>query len=110
MGRSHRNRAYFLLWLLVAFLILTRSDQSAPVIELSNADPSPLSIDLNQDPWERLTLIPGLGKTLAQRIVTFREARGGFRTLDEVKSIPGIPDRAIEEASPWLVLGEFKSR
>ena len=60
-------------------------------------------IDLNRCSVEDLVRIPGVGRTLAQRVIDFRNNRGQFTSLDELRLIPGIGRktfRALTGAEP----------
>ncbi|MBI2377184.1 MAG: helix-hairpin-helix domain-containing protein [Deltaproteobacteria bacterium] len=46
--------------------------------------------DLNQVDAEDLALVPGIGPTLAARIVDHRRALGAFRNLEDVDRVKGI--------------------
>ena len=64
--------------------------------ESGRAEPNALSspitypIDLNLATLEELDSLPNIGLTRAQQIIDFREARGGFRNIDELMDVPGI--------------------
>ena len=49
-----------------------------------------LRVDLNCAPVEELCTLPGVGPAIAQRIVAYREASGGFRTVTDLGRISGI--------------------
>jgi competence protein ComEA len=49
-----------------------------------------IPLDLNRTSVEDLCLIPGIGESLAREIVTYRERRKGFRSVEELKSVKGI--------------------
>lgn len=51
-------------------------------------DVSPL--DLNTATAEELTVLPGIGAVLAERIVEYRAAHGGFGTVEELMEVSGI--------------------
>ena len=51
-------------------------------------DASPL--DLNTATAEELTVLPGIGAVLAERIVEYRTAHGGFGTVEELMEVSGI--------------------
>jgi competence protein ComEA len=44
---------------------------------------------------EQLDEIDGIGPTLAERIVEFRDAHGGFRSLDELAEVEGIGEKRL---------------
>jgi competence protein ComEA len=44
---------------------------------------------------EQLDGVDGIGPTLAQRIVEYRDAHGGFRSVDELASVDGIGEKRL---------------
>ena len=54
-------------------------------------------IDLNTATVEQLDALPGVGPVLAQRIVAWREAHGGFRSVDDLQQVPGIGARKFSD-------------
>jgi competence protein ComEA len=54
-------------------------------------------ININQASAEELEELPGIGPTLAERIVAYREKRGGFRGLEELKQVSGIGEKKFAE-------------
>jgi len=59
-------------------------------VDVGIAPPGPPVVDLNRATAEELDALPGIGPGLAQRIVAFREERGGFRAPEELATVPGI--------------------
>lgn len=47
-------------------------------------------ISVNSASAQELTRLPGIGPSLAGRIVAWREGHGAFRTLDDLAQVPGI--------------------
>jgi competence protein ComEA len=47
-------------------------------------------VDLNSATLAQLDALPGVGPALAQRIVDYRTAHGGFRSVDELRKVQGI--------------------
>ena len=45
---------------------------------------------------EQLDQLDGIGPTLAQRIVEYREQHGGFRSLEELKQVDGIGEKRFQ--------------
>jgi competence protein ComEA len=56
-----------------------------------------LPLDLNHVSAEDLCLIPGIGKSLAQEIVAYRERRKGFRSVEELKNVRGIGEKKYQD-------------
>ncbi|WP_344920722.1 ComEA family DNA-binding protein [Streptosporangium oxazolinicum] len=61
------------------------------------ADPATAVVDLNTATPEQLELLPGVGEVLARRIAEYRDAHGGFRTVEELRDVSGIGDRKYAE-------------
>jgi len=52
-------------------------------------------IDLNRADVYDLARLPGIGEKRAQAIVKYREAKGPFRSVEELNQIPGIGEGII---------------
>ena len=63
-----------------------------------------LPIDLNHVSVEDLCLIPGIGESLAQEIIAYRERRKGFRSVEELKNIKGIGGKKYEAFKKFFVV------
>ena len=63
-----------------------------------------IPISINRESEEGLTAIPGIGPKLAGAIVRDRNKRGGFKTLSEIKDVPGIGDKTYEKIAPYVEL------
>lgn len=59
-------------------------------------------IDLNAATLEQLDSLPGIGPVRAQDIVAAREARGGFKSIDELLEVRGIGKVTLEKLRPAL--------
>ena len=60
-------------------------------------------VSLNSASYEQLRDL-GLSVTQTGRILSFREKAGGFRSLDELDSIPGFPKTFLDELKSRLTL------
>jgi competence protein ComEA len=56
-------------------------------------------LSLAQASQEQLEELDGIGPTLAKRILEYRDANGGFRSLDDLKQVDGIGDKRFESLS-----------
>ncbi|MFG2879760.1 helix-hairpin-helix domain-containing protein [Streptomyces sp. NPDC048337] len=61
------------------------------------AGPSPGPVSLGTATVEQLDGLPGVGPVLAQHIVDFRTARGGFRSVEELRQVNGIGERRFAD-------------
>ena len=53
-------------------------------------------VNINTADEERLAAIKGIGPSLAQRIVEYREQNGAFKTVDEIKNVRGIGQKKFD--------------
>lgn len=53
-------------------------------------------VDLNRDDAESIRRLPGIGNSLATRIVAAREESGGFDRLEDLLAISGISESLVE--------------
>ena len=61
-----------------------------------------LLLDINTASAEELRLLPGIGSGRAARIITVREARGGFRSLKELEEPTLLGPGAAERLAPYV--------
>ena len=59
-------------------------------------------VDINRAGWPELAQLPGIGQTLAQRIVASREERGPFVDHDDLRRVRGIGPKTLEKMRPYL--------
>jgi competence protein ComEA len=53
---------------------------------------------------EDLCLIPGIGESLAQEIITYRERRKGFRSVEELKNVRGIGGKKYQNLKGFFII------
>jgi comEA protein len=56
---------------------------------------SELRIDLNTATREELTELPGVGDTVAARIIAYRDENGGFEKIEEIMNVRGIGEKTF---------------
>lgn len=84
---------------------------------LANATPSSLQptktltapaatakINLNTATLEQLDSLPGIGPALAQRILDYRNEKGGFKSVEELKEVRGIGDTLYSDIKDLVVV------
>lgn len=65
---------------------------------------SPHRIDLNTADSATLDALPGIGPVLATRILRFRDALGGFHTIQQLEECYGLTPETMERIVPRLTL------
>lgn len=61
-------------------------------------------VNLNTATRAELETLPGVGPVLAQRIIDFREQRGGFRAISDLRQVTGIGDARYEDLKALVTL------
>jgi competence protein ComEA len=59
-------------------------------------------VNVNADAATELALVPGIGATLAARIVDARERDGAFTSLDQLLDVAGMTAARLARAEPYL--------
>ncbi len=55
------------------------------------------TININNASANQLDSLPGIGPAYAKAIIEYREARGGFKTIEEIQSVKGIGPKTFEK-------------
>lgn len=63
-----------------------------------------IPLDLNRVSMEDLCLIPGIGESLAQEIIAYRERRKGFRSVEELKNARGIGGKKYKNLKGFFII------
>ncbi|MFS0854258.1 ComEA family DNA-binding protein [Microbacterium sp. 179-I 3D4 NHS] len=68
------------------------------VAEVGPGAPAPADdlIDLNTADQAALESLPGIGPSLAERIIAWREENGRFPSVDDLLAVPGIGEKLLE--------------
>lgn len=61
-------------------------------------------INLNNASNSQLDSLPGIGSAYAQRIIDYREANGGFHSIEEIKNIKGIGEKTFEKLKDLITI------
>jgi len=63
-------------------------------------------ININRAEVWLLEALPGIGETLAQRIVDYRQQNGPFRNIDELLKVDGIGDTRYEQIKHLITVAD----
>lgn len=62
-------------------------------------------LDLNTADLYALASLPGIGETLARRIVDYRERNGSFSKPEELLNVDGIGSGKLEDILDYVIVG-----
>lgn len=54
-------------------------------------------MNINLGSKEDFIKLPGIGEVLSQRILDYREEKGGFKSIEDLKNVSGIGDKKYED-------------
>lgn len=90
--------AAVVLTLLAVFLAI------APAPAQPATDPA-LRVDLNAATAHELQLLPGVGPTLARRIVADRHERGPYASVEDLQRVRGVGERTVHNLRSHATVG-----
>ena len=61
-------------------------------------------VSINKASAEELQGVRGIGPSLAERIVQYRQTNGGFKSLDQLKEVRGIGDLKFEKIKNQITI------
>lgn len=64
--------------------------------------PASKVVDLNLATREDLMTLPGIGPSLADRILEDRQSKGSFQTVEDLMRIRGIKEKTLQKLKPFL--------
>lgn len=62
-------------------------------------------VNINTATLEELDSLPGIGPTIAQRIIDYRTENGPFSTIDEIMDVSGVGPATFDEIKDLITVG-----
>ncbi|MBW8173627.1 helix-hairpin-helix domain-containing protein [Ornithinimicrobium sp. Arc0846-15] len=89
-----------------AVVVESPSSSDVPTVGqgVASSDESLGAVGLNSASLHQLETIPGVGPVTAGRIVSFREERGPFTSVDQLLDVSGIGEKTLESLRPYVSL------
>ena len=67
-------------------------------------------VNINTATQSELEAVKGLGPAKAKAIISYRESKGGFKSLDELDNVKGFGKASIEKLKADLAVGTAKAK
>lgn len=77
------------------------TQESVPVLKYDQAD----LLDINTADEAQLMALPGIGRTLAQRIIAYREMNGPFTSVAQLLLVEGLGQGKLENILDMITVG-----
>ena len=81
-----------------------RSDRTAPAAKASASGP----LNLNTATVAQLEALPGIGKSVAERILEYRDKSGGFKKVEDLMNVRGIGEKSFLKLKPLVTVSAGK--
>lgn len=62
-------------------------------------------LDINVATKSQLMDLPGVGETLADRIIAYRNEHGSFASTDDLQNVEGIGEKKLQAIVEWIKVG-----
>lgn len=81
------------------------TERAPAVVESAKPSESEL-VDINSASVEELVTLPGIGRSLAERIVEYRETNGAFGSPADIMQVKGIGEGIYSNISDYITAKE----
>ncbi len=78
---------------------------SHAVVQESRTGTAVQTVNINTATAAQLEALPGIGPSMAQRIVSHREKNGPFKKLEDLMVIQGIGEKSFLKLRQYLTIG-----
>lgn len=82
------------------------AETQTPRGETSEAGEADARVNLNTATLEELQTLPGVGEAIARRILEYREASGGFLTIEQIMEVSGIGEAKFAQMKDLITVEE----
>lgn len=82
---------------------VTSQSEAAPSAPAASAL-SEEKVNINTASKEELIGLNGIGEVLADRIIEYREANGGYKDVRELTNVKGIGEKLLEKLLPYVTV------
>lgn len=92
--------------------VVAETDKKKPSrrVRGKKANRAPQIVKINSATAEELKTLPGIGETLAARIINYRKENGLFQKIEDLLGVPGIGIKTFEKIKKYIVINFEESR
>ena len=104
--RTGEKRAVLFILPLILSIVGLSSCGTRPrlhVLQSTSETQGSEKVDINSATVEELESIPGIGKSVAEKIVAHRETYGRFQRIEHLLMVRGISERKFKQISGRLI-------
>jgi|ERR1700737_3970478 len=76
------------------------------VVSATTKKPPLRPININTATSGQLQLVPGIGPTTAEKILTMRKSYGAFKSVDDLLAIKGLGKKRLDKMRKYLTVGK----
>ena len=106
MKRHGIGAQVVLALLLFGPVVLAQEQQPPPAQATRSSAATP--VNLNTATVAQLETLPGVGPTLAARIIEHRQKNGGFKKIEELMNIKGVGEKNFLKLKPLVTVTPAK--
>ena len=105
-----KRTVLFLLavWLLASAGLAPASAAETKSAPKAKAASSGAVVDLNAAGADELAEVPGIGDSIAKRIIEFRDKNGPFQSVDDLLKVQGIGEKSLQKLRPHLTVAKAR--
>ena len=81
----------------ISDVLADSSEQAKGIDDINNK-----FVFINTANLDEFKQLPGIGPIKAERIIQYRQAKGYFSSIDELKKVKGIGDKTLQKLRPFL--------
>ena len=100
-------------YMLVALVFLAQAwlvaQQKAPTVKSGNANAQATLVNLNTATVQQLDTLPGIGATVAARIIEYRQKNGPFKKIEELMNVRGVGEKNFLKLKPQITVAAAKA-